>query len=190
MLAPNMLIYANPVVKEKNPFQILQQKNQEKTSKPLTCFRPSFFIQLKDLRSFEEDISLSISDALKQKIVEFNSIKWHLLAKVIFERESDTFEKIPAYFGSSNYTKLREADMTERIAQAFSKIEEKIENFISNGSGWTLQNIEHIELKVAKYQPLLPSSYIRLPKHIEDKKSRTKYPKSRFKVLYMVFADP
>ena len=61
--------------------------------------------------------------------------------------------------------------MSERIAQAFSKIQEKIENFISNGSGWTLQNIEHIELKVAKYQPLLPSSYIRLPKHIEYKKA-------------------
>ena len=61
--------------------------------------------------------------------------------------------------------------MSERIAQAFSKIQEKIENFINNGSGWTLQNIEHIELKVAKYKPLLPGSYIRLPKHIEDKKA-------------------
>ena len=61
--------------------------------------------------------------------------------------------------------------MSERIAQAFSKIQEKIENFINNGQVWTLQNIEHIELKVAKYQPFLPSSYIRLPKHIEDKKA-------------------
>ena len=47
--------------------------------------------ELKDLRSFEEHISLSISEALKQKIFEFNSIKWHLLAKVIFEHELDTF---------------------------------------------------------------------------------------------------
>ena len=39
--------------------------------------------------------------------------------------------------------------MSERIAQAFSKIQEKIETFINNGSRWTLQNIEHIELKVA-----------------------------------------
>ena len=84
-----------PSRKRKKSFPNPPAKKSRKNKQALNVFSSKFFYpeenEVKDLRSFEEHISLSIADALKQKIIEFNSIKWHLLAKVIFERESDTF---------------------------------------------------------------------------------------------------
>ena len=42
-----------------------------------------------------------------------------------------------------------------------------LNNFASHGSGWTVDRIENIELKLARSKPILASSYLALPTDLE-----------------------
>ncbi|CAL1299813.1 unnamed protein product, partial [Larinioides sclopetarius] len=49
------------------------------------------------------------------------------------------------------------------IQNAFSKVKSSFEEFEARGSGWIIDFIEHLELKVATYIPFAGSSYIPTP---------------------------
>ena len=48
---------------------------------------------------------------------------------------------------------------------------DKIDNYIRNGSGWIVDNVNHLSIMSTKYHPMGGSSYIELPKEIKNKKS-------------------
>ena len=52
-------------------------------------------------------------------------------------------------------------------------IHQRIDRFTSNGSGWTLNEIQRHYLTLAKYKPLAARSYIPLPASIQNKKATT-----------------
>ncbi|GFV71381.1 fez family zinc finger protein 1 [Trichonephila clavipes] len=64
-----------------------------------------------------------------------------------------------------------ENTIDEHLESAFKKIQNSFEEFTQRSSGWTMDKILKLELNIAKYQPLGPSSYIHLPKKLADKKA-------------------
>lgn len=46
-----------------------------------------------------------------------------------------------------------------------------MEEFQTKGSGWTLNKISYIELRINRYVPLRGSSYVELPQVIKNKKA-------------------
>ena len=48
---------------------------------------------------------------------------------------------------------------------------EKIQQFQNNGSGWLFENGESFDINIDPFEPLSGSSYISLPRNLEDKKA-------------------
>ncbi len=59
----------------------------------------------------------------------------------------------------------------ELYMKALSHIDNSIDKFTKEGSGWKISKCEALYLNIAKYEPLKGSSYIPLPDILANKKS-------------------
>ena len=79
------------------------------------------------------------------------------------------------YFSSSTVTSTHEDGITEKLKVAEEEILERIAKWISEGSGWIIQEIlNHYinDINAVSYIPLRGNSYIPLPKRITKLKER------------------
>ena len=77
----------------------------------------------------------------------------------------------PVVLKSNAFTCLDGSSVDECMDIALGEINEKIDEFIRNGSGWVLHHLDKIDLGILKYNPLKASSYIELPKRIENRRA-------------------
>ena len=76
-----------------------------------------------------------------------------------------------AYF-RSNVMTILSAHVIELAAQkAFSEIQNRIDKWTNQGSGWTVNQIKGVYLEIAKYTPVKVGSYIDLPKYLKRKEA-------------------
>ena len=84
--------------------------------------------------------------------------------------ESAAFIYKTAYFNSKTKTILSGFDgsLSVGLDEANSDILNFIDIWISEGSGWTIERIEKHFINFVKYQPLKGSSYVKLPKELQN----------------------
>jgi len=92
--------------------------------------------------------------------------KFQLWLTVLFSREEET---ITTGFWSDFTTILSSDHISDLIDDAYKKIRESIESFAEMGSGWKIEKVSDIRIKIGKYDPFRPSSYIPLPKNLRKK---------------------
>ncbi len=80
--------------------------------------------------------------------------------------DSIVYTDPPVLFRSFNHSILHELMLPKIIDTATKKLEIEIENFLRNQSGWTVNNIENLTLRVLKLRILTGSSYIPLPSEL------------------------
>ena len=85
------------------------------------------------------------------------------------EREDGIIYKEP-YFSSSTVTITNEDEITEKLKRAEEEILERIAKWISEGSGWIIEEILNHYINVVSYIPLRGNSYILLPKELRNSK--------------------
>lgn len=134
--------------------------------------------------SFEISIENN-EDPLKQlqntrKAVERHLI--HLLASMkgikLIECVKATYTKMSngemeyktAYFFSSPYVILNNSDIEKSLQSSKNHILEQMARLVSEGSGWTIDSIDNHYINIVKYQPVGGSSYIPLPKELQNGK--------------------
>ena len=82
-----------------------------------------------------------------------------------------TFEKSKiikrAYFNSKPKTIINDTDITESLFKSNEEIINKIDVWISEGSGWTIKSVDQHFINFARYKPLKDSSYVELPKELQ-----------------------
>lgn len=124
-----------------------------------------------DFESFKNSIKTNIQTTLHDEISSQGAIKWYGIVKIQFEKTTvdGDYETLEAYFRSHVHTQLTPDNLEENLGEAFCKISENIDMFLKTGSGWVLKKIIHFELCVMKYTPLRGSSYLKLPKKLENK---------------------
>lgn len=71
-------------------------------------------------------------------------------------------------FNSKTKLLINEEDIEEQLKEIISELTNLIVNWISEGSNWTLKEINGQYLNVVKYQPLKGSSYIILPSELRS----------------------
>ena len=69
------------------------------------------------------------------------------------------------YFNSTTDLIINETDIKLAIQASQQQILNKIAQWISEGSGWTIQSIENHYINIVNYSPLKGSSYIKLPQN-------------------------
>ena len=97
-------------------------------------------------------------------------LKYVETLKVTFEKNSDDeiVEKT-AYFNSTPQTIINKTEINEALQMSKQNILNQINQWISEGSGWTIQSVDNHYLNIVKYKPMNGSSYIQLPSDLRMK---------------------
>ena len=74
-------------------------------------------------------------------------------------------EYSPAYFNSTTKTVI---NSKFNLDQSFQEILYRIDNWINQGSGRIIEEIEGFYLNVISYSPLIGSTYIELPNKLKN----------------------
>ena len=72
------------------------------------------------------------------------------------------------YFNSTTDLIINETDLKLSLQASQQQILNKIAQWISEGSGWTIQSIENHYINIVIYNPLKGSSYIKLPQELRN----------------------
>ncbi|XP_022777514.1 uncharacterized protein LOC111318931 [Stylophora pistillata] len=89
----------------------------------------------------------------------------------MIRKRGDKIEHTTAYLSTSQKIVFQETDREELYEECVEKMIKSLEKFERNGSGWKFHRVEGLDLHMVKYTPLKGSSYIKLPKHLADKKA-------------------
>ena len=93
-------------------------------------------------------------------------MKAQITLKVLFKKKKisgegeEVFEYKDAYFNSTAFTILDNDDIIESLDKAAEEINNKIAFWLSEGSGWTIVEIQSHFVNIVKYLSLRGSSYI------------------------------
>ena len=100
---------------------------------------------------------------------EMKGLKYVETLKVTFEKiSSDVIIEKSAYFNSASQTIINQVGISESLKISSENIINKIAQWISEGSGWTVKEINDHYLNINKYQPMKGSSYMKLPKELQN----------------------
>ena len=95
-------------------------------------------------------------------LVELRGFKYQITLAVLLSKvkDSGSIEYSPAYFNSLAKTVINNKF---GLDQSFQEIIYRLDNWISHGSGWIVEEIISQFLNVSSYLPLSGSTYIKLP---------------------------
>ena len=80
------------------------------------------------------------------------------------------FEFKNAYFNSKTFTITNSDQVIDALDGASEEIKNRVAVWLSEGSGWTIEDILHHYVNIAKYVPLRGNSYLPLPEELRNSK--------------------
>ena len=141
--------------------------------KALKGYTQSFDVELRD----KKDPLLQLQKSRKAVEYLFNNLlvktkgfKFVETLQVKFVKYSDgkPIQK-NGYFNSTTDLIINKTDIKLAIQASHQQILNKIAQWISEGSGWTIQLIENHYINIVNYNPLKGSSYIKLPQELKNR---------------------
>ena len=109
----------------------------------------------------------SIKDLFKDLLLELKGFKYQITLRVLLSKvkSSDLTEYSPVYFNSLTKTVIGNKYFLD---QCFNEIIFRLEQWISHGSGWNVEEIVSQYLNISSYLPLSESTYCNLPKELKN----------------------
>ena len=144
----------------------------KQTDKALKGYTKSFEIGIKNNKDPLAQMQ-NTRKAIEQRVItsldEMKGLKYVETLKVTFEKNSgnEIVEK-SAYFNSAPQTIINQMEINEALQMSKQLIMNKIAQWISEGSGWTIQSVDSHYLNIVKYKPMKGSSYIQLPSELRN----------------------
>ena len=86
--------------------------------------------------------------------------------KKIDENGEEIFISKEPYFRSKDFTITNSNVITGALDKAVEEMNNKIAGWLSEGSGWVIDEIQHHYVDIVKYVPLRGNSYIPLPEEL------------------------
>ena len=146
----------------------------KQTDKALKGFAKSYEINIRNNRDPLVQMQNTRKGAERQVTTllnEMKGLKYVETLKVTFKKISaDVIVEKSAYFNSVSQTIINQMEINEALQMSKQNILNKIAQWISEGSGWTIQSVDSHYLNIAKYEPIKGSSYIKLPSELRNSK--------------------
>ena len=119
------------------------------------------------------ELQQQIRDILVQHRQEHNGIKWYIALNTRYVKIDDDGERLTTepVFRSETAAAVNDQDIDEQLAEAMLSIHRQSQEFLTEGSGWSLDDILALTISTVAYQPLIGNSYIKTPAFIEAKKA-------------------
>ena len=140
-------------------FEVVR-RSQKDPSKQFLYTTPGVTKELKDI--LNRDGGMKVQETLH---VTFKK------KKIVYSDDGQAEEKDEykdAYFNSTAFTILDNDDIIEALDKAAEEINNKIAEWLSEGSGWIIVEILSHFVNIVKYLPLRGNSYIQLPKELRN----------------------
>ena len=111
----------------------------------------------------------NITDLFKDLLAEIEGFKYQITLKVLLSKykENAVREFAPVCFSFTTKTLVDFEDSHDR---SFQEVFNRIDNWISEGSGWVVESIDGKYVNVSIYSPLSVNSYIELPDRLRNSK--------------------
>ena len=144
----------------------------EKIAKALKGYTTSYIISIinnKDPLLQIQNARLAVGNHIKKVLSDMKGIKFNETLKVTFWKpQDDGWIYKTAYFNSKPQTIINDININEALQLTKQQILNFIAQWISEGSGWTLQSVDSHYINLVKYEPLKGSSYIQLPTELRN----------------------
>ena len=116
-----------------------------------------------------QNTRLLIKNNLLKILNEMKGLKFNETLKIMFEKQNgDELIKEPAYLNAEKQTITNDVGIAELLQITQQQILNKIQKWISKGSGWTIKSVDGHFINVIKYRPLRGYSYIPLPEELQN----------------------
>ena len=144
----------------------------EQTDKALKGYTKSYEISIKNNKDPLAQMQ-NTRKAIEHRVItllnEMKGLKYVETLKVTFNKISDGEIVIKnGYFNSKVQTIINQMEINEALQMSKQQILNKIAQWISEGSGWTIQSVDSHYLNIVKYKPMKGSSYIQLPYELRN----------------------
>ena len=116
-----------------------------------------------------QNTRLLINNNLLKILNEMKGLKFNETLKIMFEKQNgDELIEESAYLNAEKQTVTNDTEIVELLQITQQQILNKIQKWISKGSGWTIKSVDGHFINVIKYKPLRGNSYIPLPKELQN----------------------
>ena len=140
--------------------------------KALKGYTKSFDVELRDNKDPLLQLQKSrraVEYLFNNLLVQTKGFKFVETLQVKFVKQSNDKNILKnGYFNSTTDLIINETDIKLVIQASQQQILNKIAQWISEGSGWTIQSIENHYINIVNYSPLKGSSYIKLPQELRN----------------------
>ena len=110
-----------------------------------------------------------IEHYLNKELGELKGFKYIETLKITFEKQLGNKTTIKtAYFNSMTTTIINKNEINKALQTSRQELMKAIGQWISEGSGWTIQSVDGHYINLTKYKPLNGSSYIELPTELRN----------------------
>ena len=165
-----------PLPRTKKPSEKLVPEKRtiiSQVEKALKGYTQSFDVELRDKKDPLLQLQKSrraVEYLFNNLLVQTKGFKFIETLKVKFVKYSND-KKIQknGYFNSTTDLIINETDIKLAIQASEQQILNKIAQWISERSGWTIQSIENHYINIVNYSPLKGSSYIKLPQELKNR---------------------
>ena len=141
--------------------------------KALKGYTQSFEVELRDEKDPLVQLQKSkraIEYLFKNLLIQIKGFKFVETLQVKFVKYSNDKKILKnVFFNSSTNLIINETDIKLSLQASQQQILNKIAQWISEGSGWTIQSIENHYINIVNYNPLKGSSYIKLPQELKNR---------------------
>ena len=140
--------------------------------KALKGYTQSFDVELRDKKDPLLQLQKSrraVEYLFNNLLVQTKGFKFVEILQVKFIKYSNNKKILKnGYFNSTTDLIINETDIKLAIQASQQQILNKIAQWISEGSGWTILSIENHYINIVNYNPLKGSSYIELPQELRN----------------------
>ena len=162
-----------PLPRTKKPVPLPRTKIEE-VAKALKGYTKSFEIDIKnnkDPLAQLQNTRKAIENHIISLIRSMKGLKFVETLKVTFKKTvNDKTVYKTAYFNSKPQIIINNTEIPESLQLSKQKILNMIAQWISEGSGWTIESVDNHYLNIVQYQPMKGSSYIELPQELRNGK--------------------
>ena len=144
----------------------------EQIAKALKGFTKPYEISIKNNKDplvQLQNTRKSIESHIKDILTSMKGIKYIETLKVTFEKQSGgEIVSKTAYFNSVAQTIINHTEIADALQLSKQQILNKVAQWISEGSGWSIGSVDNHYLNIVKYQPLKGSNYMILPTELRN----------------------
>ena len=159
-----------PLPRTKKPVPLPRTKIEE-VAKALKGYTKSFEIDIKnnkDPLAQLQNTRKAIENHIISLIGSMKGLKFVETLKVTFKKTvNDKTVYKTAYFNSKPQIIINNTEIPESLQLSKQQILNMIAQWISEGSGWTIESVDNHYLNIVQYQPMKGSSYIKLPQELK-----------------------